>query len=381
MLSKQVKDRLGSRNRWIAGIWLLVVVGAVCIFAGPAKSHFTAPAARPVEKNSPLNARLSTTIPVEQAHIASSLTNGSLSFEPNLGQSDPQVKFTARGNGYQLFLTPAKAVMSLAHPRKLNPRSDANRTTTPADERASVVQMEFVGAQNQPEISASDLLPGVSNYFVGDDPHRWATGVPHYAQVNYRDVYPGVSLHFSGEGPEVGLGFVVAAGADPSAVHLRFHGATRVNTDADGGLAVAAETGILHFHTLRAFQQIQGKSQPVDANFEVREGGEVVLALGAYDHSRDLVIDANSDQFCERTKQHRGNESILVVVPRVGADGWYRIGWAWAQCNEKDCSRPCSSACPLPVWRSWLPAAMVKGTEAGVVEEEVAVVEAAAAEL
>jgi hypothetical protein len=174
-LSKQVKDRLGSRNRWIAGIWLLVVVGAVCIFDGPAKSHFTAPAARPVEKNSPLNARLSTTIPVEQAHIASSLTNGSLSFEPNLGQSDPQVKFTARGDGYQLFLTPAKAVMSLAHPRKLNPRSDADHATTPADERASVVQMEFVGARNQPEISASDLLPGVSNYFIGDDPHRSAT--------------------------------------------------------------------------------------------------------------------------------------------------------------------------------------------------------------
>ncbi|HST13211.1 MAG TPA: hypothetical protein VLL05_22730, partial [Terriglobales bacterium] len=296
MLFNQAKDRFGNKSRWIAGISLLAVVGAVCIFARPAKSHFTAPPARTAEKGSPLNARLSTqpASPAEQARITSSFGNLPLSFEPNLGQTDPQVKFTARGNGYQLFLTPAKAVMSLASPRKTDPRSDADHGTTPSEVRSSVVQMEFVGAQGQPEISPSVLLPGVSNYFIGDDPHRWATGVPHYAQVNYRDVYPGVSLHFSGEGPEVGLGFVVAAGIDPSLVHLRFNGATRVNTDADGGLAVAAETGILHFRTLHAYQEIQGKLQSVDANFEVQQDAGVVLALGTYDHSRELVIDAYS---------------------------------------------------------------------------------------
>jgi hypothetical protein len=321
MLSKQVKDRFGSRSVWITGISLLVVVGAVCIFARPAKSHFTAPVAHPAEMSSPLNGRLSTASPVEQAHITSSFGNVPLSFEPNLGQSDPQVKFTARGNGYQLFLTPEKAVISLAHSRKMNPRSDADRATPSADERTSVIQMEFLGAQDQPEISASAPLPGVSNYFIGADPYRWATGVPHYAQVNYRDIYPGVSLHFSGEGQEVGLGFVVAAGADPSTVHLRFHGATKVNTDADGGLAVAAETSIMHFRTLHAYQETKGKPQAVDANFAVREGGGVVLALGSYDHSRDLMIDAHSDGTASAQSSVAATNSWLLSlawVPLVG---------------------------------------------------------------
>jgi len=38
-----------------------------------------------------------------------------LMFEPNLGQTDPQVKFMTRGNGYSLFLTDGAAVLSLAH--------------------------------------------------------------------------------------------------------------------------------------------------------------------------------------------------------------------------------------------------------------------------
>lgn len=33
-----------------------------------------------------------------------------LSFEANQGQTDPQVKFLSRGNGYSLFLTPTEAV-------------------------------------------------------------------------------------------------------------------------------------------------------------------------------------------------------------------------------------------------------------------------------
>ena len=43
-----------------------------------------------------------------------------MQFEPNMGQvgSDPknQVKFLARGGGYTLFLTPDRAVFSLARP-------------------------------------------------------------------------------------------------------------------------------------------------------------------------------------------------------------------------------------------------------------------------
>src|ERR1700682_2602930 len=37
-----------------------------------------------------------------------------VAFEPNLGQTDPQVKYLARGNGYTLFLTSSEAVLSLA---------------------------------------------------------------------------------------------------------------------------------------------------------------------------------------------------------------------------------------------------------------------------
>src|SRR5262245_28158107 len=40
-----------------------------------------------------------------------------MQFEANLGQTDPNVKFFARGPGYTVFLTPSEAVLVMRSPR------------------------------------------------------------------------------------------------------------------------------------------------------------------------------------------------------------------------------------------------------------------------
>src|SRR5262245_51572428 len=221
---KQVIDCFGNKSRWIAGLSALLIASAARMSGPFAKSHDDV--LRPqtaVKSSAPANARGFTTPPP--------------SFEPNLGQTDPQVTFTARGNGYTLFLTPTKAVVSLVSPHNTTLRPlTLKPTPPPAITRESVLGIEFVGAKDQVEIAGSDLLPGVSNYYIGDDPHHWATGVPHYARVQYRNVYPGVNLEFSSDGPDLGIGFVVKAGADPGVIHLHFTGARSLNPDADGDL-------------------------------------------------------------------------------------------------------------------------------------------------
>src|SRR5580693_761467 len=49
-----------------------------------------------------------------------------LSFEPNQGQTDPQVQYLSRGNGYTLFLTAGEAVLALNKPQA-GPRSKFSR--------------------------------------------------------------------------------------------------------------------------------------------------------------------------------------------------------------------------------------------------------------
>jgi hypothetical protein len=225
-----------------------------------------------------------------------------VAFEPNLGQTDPQVKYLARGDGYNLFLTSNKAVLSLATERTSSLMQKSSHRRAPfaklpmMSQRAravgtSVIRMQVSDANPHAQMLSSELLPGVSNYFSGQDPRDWRTNVPHYARVSYRDIYPGINLTFHGSEQQLEFDFVIAPGADPSPIGLRFDGAKRVATDAAGDLILTSDAGNLRIHKPVAYQEDRGSRKLVAASFVVKPGKQVALALGDYDHSRQLVID------------------------------------------------------------------------------------------
>jgi hypothetical protein len=75
-------------------------------------------AARPVLASSQSQLSPSTVPPEFRAHVAENYGKLPLNFEANNGQSDKQVKFLSRGQGYALFLTRDEAVLSLQRSSK-----------------------------------------------------------------------------------------------------------------------------------------------------------------------------------------------------------------------------------------------------------------------
>ena len=79
-------------------------------------------------------------------------------------------------------------------------------------------------------------MPGVANYFIGNDPAQWHTNVPTSARVRYTDLYPGIDLTVYGtEGGGVEYDALVAPGADPAAFALAISGAEAVTFDEATG--------------------------------------------------------------------------------------------------------------------------------------------------
>src|SRR5262249_27978599 len=141
-------------------------------------------------------------------------------FEANVGQTDAQVRFLSRGPGAALFLTDTEAVLSL-------------RRTASADGQGAVLRLGLVGGQAVAPAARLGLQEGRSNYFVGSDPARWHADVPRYDQVAYRQVYAGIDLVFHGGSQrQLEYDFVVAPGADPGPIAVRFTGATGLELTA-----------------------------------------------------------------------------------------------------------------------------------------------------
>lgn len=223
-----------------------------------------------------------------QARAHSILTGLPLIFEPNLGQgnldpADARARFVTHGSGYSMVLGSDGVILSLVSRTR-----SANSSS--AESRVQTLQMKLAGANPNPGLTAVDPLPGKSNYFIGNNPAKWRTGVPQFARVRYENVYPGINLVFYGNDGHLEYDFQVAPGVNPSQAELEFSGAKKLELKGDS-LLIRGENGIVRLDAPKVYQEVDGRRQPVEGAFVLRAENRVGFAVGAYDHSRELVID------------------------------------------------------------------------------------------
>jgi hypothetical protein len=236
-----------------------------------------------------------------------------LAFEENRGQTDSSVRFLAREPGFLLFLTDREAVV------KLSPSHGSASGPTS-------LRMAFESGSGGPPVGI-DPLPQASNYFVGNDPSRWRTGVPSFRTVRYPGVYPGVDLVYHGERRQFEFDLVVAPGADPRRIVLDIDGADAARRDAGGNLVLATSGGDLRLVRPTIYQESPGGRQEISGEYVVlpnRAGHRrVAVTIGSYDRSRPLVIDP---ELRYSTYLGGANDDFATGIAADGAGNAYVTG-------------------------------------------------------
>ncbi|MDE2060129.1 MAG: SBBP repeat-containing protein [candidate division NC10 bacterium] len=198
-------------------------------------------------------------------------------FEANQGQTNPQVKFLARGHGYTIFLTDTKAILVL---RQQSPQAGP-----------TILRMELVGASPKRQVVGIEKLLGRINYLRGNDPTMWRADIPTYAKVRNQSVYPGIDLVYYGNQSQLEYDFLVAPGADPQAITLRFEGAKQLNIGTQGDLVIHTEGGFIRLQKPILYQELEGTRRAISGGYMIKDAHHVGFQVGAYDPGRPLVID------------------------------------------------------------------------------------------
>ncbi len=218
-----------------------------------------------------------------------------LSFEANQGQADHNVRFLSRGSGYTFFLTPGEAVLAFSSDRtNTNTNTNTNKDRANKDrvnEDQAVLHMRLDGSNSSARVSGVDRLPGTSNYFFGQDPSQWRTGVPTYRKVAYDNIYPGINLVYYGNQRQLEYDFVVSPGADPRVIRLSVGGARKVTVDAEGNLLLHSDDGEVRLLAPRAYQSVDGRRHEISGRWQLSADKTATFRLASYDRSRALVID------------------------------------------------------------------------------------------
>lgn len=203
-----------------------------------------------------------------------------LSFEENHGQAEPDVRFLARGSGYNLTFHRNSAELRIW--QHAPPASDAS---------PAVLRMKLIDANPSPKITGLDPQPGRVSYFTGPDPAKWHADLPTFAKVCYENVLTGIDLIYYGQQQQLEYDFIVAPGADPQSIRLAFEGTDHLTTDLAGNLLIEVAGHQVRQHRPVIYQEVNGVKRDVSGEYQITGHQQVSFAVGEYDRNRPLVID------------------------------------------------------------------------------------------
>lgn len=197
-----------------------------------------------------------------------------LLFVENRGQYEHNVAYYVLSRDKNLYFTPRGVMFTLT-----------------GNQQRWAIALDFVNANRRPEPQQAALAK--ISYFKGPAT-QWKSGLSTYSEIVYKDLWPGIDLIYTGDTGKLKYRFVVRPGADPNQIQLAYRGVKSLRLSAAGQLEVSTPAGSFLDDAPTAFQQIGGRSIPVNAAYRWRDGAKHRkwgFELDDYDRSQALVID------------------------------------------------------------------------------------------
>lgn len=161
-----------------------------------------------------------------------------------------------------------------------------------ADSHAGVVIAMRMVAAAPAAMVCEQRLPGVHNYFLGNEPATWRTNVPRYGAVRWQGVQPGIDVLVHARRGIFEYDVELAAGAALPGFELEVAGADALELTADGAMELRAGGESLRQTAPRAYTiGADGAQEAVAVAFELRGGTRFGFVVPSWDGTRTLVID------------------------------------------------------------------------------------------
>lgn len=174
--------------------------------------------------------------------VMQSYAQGYLEFVENKGQWQSDIKFRGNLQSGAIALTPTGYKMVLYNREDLqniheyfhpdNPEAP----TTPAAKasvaapgrlhvRGHMYEAKFLNANPNAVIVPEKPQASYNNYFLGNDPSKWAGNCRIFTAITYKDIYPNIDLRYYTSEGNLKYDIIVRPGGDASKIALYFDGA------------------------------------------------------------------------------------------------------------------------------------------------------------
>ncbi len=156
--------------------------------------------------------------------------------------------------------------------------------------RSHTYEVKFLNANPNPQIVPDKSLDAYSNYFIGNDPAKWAADCKTFQAVTYKNLYPNIDVRFYTSNETLKYDIIVHPGGNPDQVILYFDGVEGLKVK-DEVLQIKTSVGTIQELAPFTYQLRNEQRSVVSTSFEVKGNFVRFKMNSAYDKSATLVID------------------------------------------------------------------------------------------
>jgi hypothetical protein len=227
----------------------------------------------------------------DQEQVRERIGGVRIPFMANRGQTDPAVAYYAPTFAGTVYVTKkGEIVYSLPAPVKDTKDSFGSAATACRKAAGAGWTLTETPVGGRTRVTAELRAVAQVNYFIGNDPGRWRSGIDTYEGVGLGEVWPGVFLSLRAHGDNVEKLFTVRPGAEPSRIRMRIAGAESLRVNEAGALVAATSLGEVTFTPPVAYQEQEGVRRAATVAYRA-QGREYGFSLSGYDPALPVVID------------------------------------------------------------------------------------------
>lgn len=209
-----------------------------------------------------------------------------VAFIENKGQFSGPHRFEAQSGGASLFFEKSGVRMALADGQAWH-EAHHNRKLHETTFTLHGLALDFPGARSEVQPEILEKGKGAPHhYLMGKE----RTTVQPAASIVYRSLYAGIDLVWKSENNQLKYDFMVAPGADPSRIALRYTGADAMRL-VNGQLELTTRLGKYTDAAPMAYQIDGNEKRSVACRFVLQNGILRFELPKGYDRSLPLVID------------------------------------------------------------------------------------------
>ena len=228
--------------------------------------------------------------------------SGNIEFIENKGQWDKKVKFLGdvpagsffirEGGGFTVLQhnpDDLREMQAVIHSRENKKSTDARQMPRQLSLRSHAFHVDFVGGSAGTEIIPDKPLNTYNNYFIGNDPSKWASNCKVYQGVTVKNVYPNVDVRYYTQDGTLKYDIIANPGADLGKIALKYDGVDKLETQKKQ-LSISTSVGKLKELSPYTFQFNAKGKKDLNCRYVVKDN-IVKFEVKNYDRNSTIVID------------------------------------------------------------------------------------------